>query len=295
MKARIEVRTDGGKQWGIGHIRRSQTLAAALRGAGYRVCLRACSSEAEKFLTETADFSDPPELLIFDVPYDFGASVADRPVKILALDYSGSSFQPDLTISVFEPRKPPPPGLRFSGLQYAIIRADVVALRAALGPPGISRMPTNERVLVLLGGADVAGRGPVLSKMLTSRGFHVDLIQGPAVSEAYPDTESSIRVHRSPANLPELMASCAWAVSNGGASMLELMTLGKPVFVVPQTSLETALSKEIEGHGALLGSGEELPEIPDEAAMRTAAQNAWSLVDGKGPERIIRLMEQFAL
>lgn len=290
------MRTDGGKHQGIGHIRRSQTLAAALRDAGFGVRIVACSSEARQFVPETADFSGAYDLLIFDVPYDFAASLEPPLTKIVALDYSGS-FQPTLTVSVFEPRRPAPPGLRFAGLEYAIVRPDVVAIRRRLSQPRIPGGAPNaqQRVLVLPGGADVGLRGPGLARSLALQGYTVDLIQGPAVEEAYPDMGAAVRVHHNPPDLADLMVSCDWAVSNGGSSMLELMALGKPVFVVPQTHLEAALAKEIHERGGLLGWGDTVPESPDEDALNRTAEKAWFLVDGFGPERIINLMERFAI
>jgi spore coat polysaccharide biosynthesis predicted glycosyltransferase SpsG len=82
------------------------------------------------------------------------------------------------------------------------------------------------------------------------------------------------------------MASCAWAVTTGGTTMLEMLCLGKAIHVVPRTEAELAFAQRFAAQGALLGLGLETLQTPAQDLIQTCQQRGPQLVDGKGCERI---------
>ena len=75
--------------------------------------------------------------------------------------------------------------------------------------------------------------------------------------------------------------------------MLEFLSLGKPIHVVPQTDNEMSLARQISQHGGLLGIGvEDLKRLDIETCKRVA-DRARELVDGHGMDRILQAIEAF--
>ena len=86
-----------------------------------------------------------------------------------------------------------------------------------------------------------------------------------------------------------LMAGCAWAVANAGTSLMELMSLGKAVHVLPQTREEERFAADLKSQGAILGIGLDMLAPPSPERQAQTALKAASLIDGKGAERIVEL------
>lgn len=70
---------------------------------------------------------------------------------------------------------------------------------------------------------------------------------------------------------------------------MELMFLGKPVHVLPQTNAEARLSRLFLRDKAILGIGfEELNIRPSSVTLEKVGRNARTLIDGQGARRIIK-------
>ena len=82
------------------------------------------------------------------------------------------------------------------------------------------------------------------------------------------------------------MASCDWAITNGGMTLLELMSLAKPVWVIPQTQAENRLANKLLKAKAILGIGEKIL-IPSISQKKIIAKAASLIIDKKGMERIL--------
>ena len=83
------------------------------------------------------------------------------------------------------------------------------------------------------------------------------------------------------------MSSSIWGVTNGGGSMMEMMSLGKAVYVVPQTKEEETIANYIYKHDGILGVGIESISVPSEEIITRVGKKAASMIDGNGLHRIL--------
>ncbi len=277
---------DGGGEYGFGNLRRSATLAECFRSRGHSVRIEALSDRARNLLPipqEPQEKNGISDLWLLDLPYNGDAWVnkaraAGRPVA--ALDFVGAQ-SPDLIISVFDHGHAPVGGKHFVGLRFAIIRQDVVALSPAMA---------GEGVVVIVGGGDEIGLGETVAARVADLGNTVTLIDGP-LAKITRELPNRISRRRSPPELANLMAMSAWGVTSGGGTMLEMMCLGKAVFVVPRTTFEESLAQYVFAQGAILGVGLESLQNLSAGTMGRVASKARSLVDGCGADRIVQAME----
>lgn len=280
----VEVMCDGGGTYGFGHIRRSYTLAKALKERDYPVKFSVISDAEKKFTPYFNSTSLDPVIQIFDLPYEIEPLIMEankRKLRSIALDYFGDG-QPSLTISIYEHRIPSPSGRRFAGLKYAIVRPEI--LQYAPAKPG-------ENVVVMIGGSDLNRVGESVALLLSQEGQIVELIQGPVITKDYSINLPNVTILCTPKTLEINMAKCAWAVTNGGGSMMEMMCLGKAVHVLPQTNDERLLAQIALDKGAILGIGLESLQVPSSADTIRVGKLARQLVDGRGLERIIKIIE----
>jgi spore coat polysaccharide biosynthesis predicted glycosyltransferase SpsG len=277
---------DGGGEYGYGNLRRSVTLAECFRSLGHSVRIDAVSGRASDLLPaarEPAEEIGLADLWLLDLPYDGDAWIkkgrdAGRPVA--ALDFIGTQC-PDLVISVFDHGHAPVGGKHLVGLQFAIIRQDVVALSPAAAGNG---------VVVIIGGGDETGLGETAATLVADFGNTVTLIEGP-LARVTRELPQRIMRRKSPPELADLMATSEWGVTSGGGTLLEMMCLGKPAFAVPRTKFEHSLAQYIFARGAILGVGLESLHVPSAEAMGQVAEKARSLVDGRGMVRIVQAVE----
>lgn len=283
-KHAVEVLCDGGDKYGFGHIRRSYTLARVLEEKKYPVKFTVVSETGKNFMPDFGEPNLEPVIQIFDLPYEIEFWVEQAKKKNIlsvALDYFGDAC-PDSTISIYEHRLPPPVGLRFVGLEYAIIRGEILQHIPA---------PVGDSIVVMIGGSDLNGMGEAVAMFLSRAGKSVNLVEGPAIAKVYSTNMPNVNVFCKPKDLEAMMSQSEWAVTNGGGSMMEMMSLGKAVHVVPQTNDELFLAQTILKEGALLGVGFDSMHVPSSEKILTVGQRARELVDGRGVERIVSLIE----
>ncbi len=283
----IQIFCDGNSSIGYGHVRRSISLAKFVQSKGYRVQLRGLSEAVNCFISDFQNDEGEAKIAVLDSPNDITSKIKmlmSQGIKTIGLD-TRCEFPPHLTISVFEHQRPLPSGRRVSGLEYVIIRNDLLN-------GGVSKMSIEgKRVLIVLGGGDLKGNSLDLSKKLASWGYEVDVVLGPLVDikDAHNQVEN-IKIHRSPDNFIELMKGCDWAVSNGGGCLFELLYLGKPVFIVPQTDAEERIGSLFRE--CVLGIGlDNLRRVTDDEIV-SSAKNCTKLIDGRGSERILNHIEE---
>lgn len=283
----IELVCDGGTQYGIGHIRRSITLANELAKRGYQIRFSAASEQGQQQLTSinVTYTSDLTSLLrILDFPYPIDDWIEKKaPLPVVALDYFGD--QPvDLVVSVYEHRIPVPPGRRLSGLEYALIRPEITVLAE-------QSSLCSDNVLVMIGGSDINRDGEAVAEKLVHFGMDVQLIRGPGVEKDYEVQSEKVSILHMPEDIEKRMSMCQWAVTNGGSSMMEMMCLGKAVHVIPQTDAELHLAELVMEQGGILGIGLERLETPSQQEIDQIGRRAREIVDGRGVERIADLIE----
>ncbi|WP_396223011.1 ATP-grasp domain-containing protein [Gemmatimonas sp.] len=280
---RVAVWFDGGGATGLGNIVRSRELATRLEQQGFTVSARPLSPVAAE-LSEHAFVASPDacDAVVLDVPGNGSRWVAEAQAmgaRCVALDYHGA-VAPDLMISL-QAVRPVPAGVEHRvGLPYAIIRN---ALRSH------PRVRRDGPVLVLLGGGASAEETIRVALLVSGLAPDVVLVQGaladddPRVRAALP---SHVTIVRQPSALAPLMARCAWAVTTGGTSVLELLSLGGAVFALPRTPEEAQFAAMLARADALLGVGLDALRRPEPEECRRLATVGPLLVDGFGCERI---------
>jgi spore coat polysaccharide biosynthesis predicted glycosyltransferase SpsG len=279
---------DGGGCHGIGNICRSLELGRRLARFGYEVSFRPLSSDAANLagLAFGADVGKA-DVVVLDVPYfgDVWSKAANEGgARVLALDYEGA-VAPDLVVSLQAVRALAPGTRHLVGLDYAIIRSEFLA-------PTTKGSHGEGFVLVMLGGGAPAEQTERILRQVAAVASNVVLVQGPlAAGIGLGAIPSCVRVVNQPENLAALMAGCSWAVTTGGASLMELVHLGRAVYVLPRTPAEATFVAIFAGHSVVFGIGEDSLDCPTAAQREHCAVVGPRLIDGRGCERLAELID----
>lgn len=304
----------GGSSAGLGHLRRSLSLARALRDEqGFGVTFAAPDEVAP--LIRDAGFTVRPDaspldmagerkfdLAVVDVRDSMGpadvAALAEK-IAVVAVIDDGS----DRRLAATHAYYPPVPQARELDWAGSACRLHLGWEWAILGfdPARVARAPQSGRVVVSMGGADPMGLTDVaLQALEQARAPEADFIIGPAFAApaalAARITKAGFAAHRGVADLAPLFAQGALALVAFGITAYELAALGVPALYLP-------ISEDHARSAAAFvdaGMGEVLPlnATPDRIAhavtllladsARRAAMAAAGprLVDGKGASRI---------
>lgn len=275
MALDVLIVSDGSPVYGYGHISRSSELANAFAERGLSVEHVNLSDTLQAAIDQK-----PARLTVLDLPYaadDRIHRARDTSSRIIALDYLGQGG-PDVVIRMNAPLTTIPCGRLVHGLEFAIIRRSIRQAEPAAG----------DYVLVSIGGADVANLGYDLAAKLSDLGAKPLLIRGP-LAKRDSDKDRRFNTLRAPDNFPHLLARSAWVVCNGGTTMVEAMSRGKAVHVIPQNSEEDRFARPLCEAGLLLGVGADELRVPGHAQIQAVGARARPAVDGKGSERIVNI------
>lgn len=285
---RIEIYCDGGTALGYGHIRRATTLAAQLERDGLEVRLAGLSPAACALLPDPKTLQGPAGVVVFDAPTGLDERIAQaqaRGQNVVALDWFGDAVV-DVNVVIYPHQEVRARRHAYVGLDYVLVRGDI-----ALAPQGNGG---GRGVLVVLGGGDLQGTGHAVAGQLAALGLETTLVQGPLAADTRGG--AGYRVLVNPPGLPELYASCRWAVTNGGGCMFEAMCKGKAVWALPQTDAESRVASFILEQGGVLGMGMKmdmtrLRDLAD-TELFPVAQRGAALVDGRGAQRISEIIRR---
>lgn len=198
----------------------------------------------------------------------------------------------------------------YLGLKYMILRRKFeIAHRA--------KKQIKDKVgtiLVMSGGADSLEGQLILNSIKALEKIKeevcIHLIIGPAfpyiseLDELLAKATRRFDISFNPSNLVEIMEGADMAITAAGITLCELATLGIPLIVIPQvtplTSHQEYIASAFERHGACLNLGR-LPDneliygkstmlMQDKSLRERLSENAKALVDGKGLERVLRLI-----
>jgi hypothetical protein len=226
------------------------------------------------------------DLTLIDLPYDGDHWLTDarsRGESVIGLDYLGQG-RPDLVIRMNSSLSNVPPYRLLFGLDYAIIRREI-----RLAPRG----PGNY-VLVSIGGADINDQCASCAGTVSTWGVETILVRGPFTKQRNLSA-AKYTILDEPANFAHLLGGCAWAITNGGTTMVEALSMGKAVYVVPQTEEETRFAQELFERGLLLGVGADSLRPPTSDLIATIGCRARAAVDGGGVDRIVGLGRELIL
>jgi spore coat polysaccharide biosynthesis predicted glycosyltransferase SpsG len=281
----IEILCEGNNIIGYGHIRRSLTLFNYLKKSGLNIKITGLSKTAQQMLPKQNADEREPKILIFDSPLNIDNHLKKKNTQFtIALDYFGKSST-DINIVIYPHEIVRAKIAKYIGLQYVIIR-DEVSILAPAKPA-----QKNEKVLIVLGGADLLNQGHKVAKYLTNLGLVVTLVQGPFVKSKSVDLLCNYDILRNPENLANLYLESDWVVTNGGGCLFEVLSLGKAAYVLPQTDKEFAIASFFQKKKLILGIGiDNLRKFTLKEINNTEILNK-NLIDKKGLQRILAIVQ----
>ena len=281
-KSVVEIFCDGNPIIGFGHIRRSIALANFLTKQNISVKLSGLSEEATKYLPQSDYVTGKAKICIFDSMIGIHSRIAEAKKKgkiTVTLDWFGDAI-PDINIVVYAHSEVRSLMKSYIGYEYIILREEILKLQTN------SIVERYNNVLVCLGGGDLLNQGHLVSDFLNERDFNVTLVQGPFANNKSESDKYKVLIN--PWNLPDLIQSSDWIVTNGGGTLFESLYIGKAVFVLPQTELERTIADDLFTKDVLLGVGmDSLYTLNfSTKSLKYMVENGPELVDGKGLERI---------
>ena len=165
-----------------------------------------------------------------------------------------------------------------------------------------------KEILVMFGGTDPKGYtlkvADALKKLQNS--VHITLILGPGFSysnklDEIISEDGKFDVFSDPRNLIKLMKKADMAITAAGITLYELAALGVPSIAVPQAKHQEDIAKAFEIFGACINIGvspdnkqiykSTIRVMGDDSLRRQLSENAPKFVDGKGAERVIKLLK----
>jgi spore coat polysaccharide biosynthesis predicted glycosyltransferase SpsG len=200
----------------------------------------------------------------------------------------------DLAVDVLidpNPCEADPPHRRarrvLSGPRYALVRADDTE------PKPVEA--TVEEIVVTFGAADRPGTGGSIASALAAAmpSTRTRLVVGPWGSPVAPD---GVDVLHAPPDLAPILARADVVVTAGGVTLLESLLLGRPTIVVVTASNQERAARGASDAGAAIECRSsdaarcvrEL--VADLERRQLLANNARAHVDGRGPERVARVL-----
>lgn len=280
----VEIFCEANEQVGYGHIRRSSTLAAALERGGTDVRLSGLSENARRLLPPPQHAGRCAQVAVFDclegIDSQIDAARAQGQI-VVTLDWFGATV-PDVNIAVYAHGEVRARRTAHTGFEYILVRDEI----ATLPKPQCSGHAG--KVLVMLGGGDALGQGHEVAARLCNGGYDVTLVQGPLARSI--TAGAGYRVYVNPPELPQLLAVCDWAVTNGGGCLFEALCLGKAAYVVPQSEAEMKIAHYAMERSAVLGVGLDGLRGFDADELAPVAQRGARLVDGRGGQRIAAIV-----
>lgn len=282
----VVFRTEGGPAVGLGHIRRSMTLAQELqrRKAKIHFIVRQDSLSvqllaAHGFDADGVNEEDDQDLretvtsiarldahvVVVDSYKIKQVAAARSPGRVLVaiddLAEAGWLVETDLIVngSVNAEDLSYPSGVKkLLGPDYLLLREEF-----SQNPERHVR-DTVQRVLISVGGADKDGITATLIKYVRNAlpTVLIDVVLGPFFDPENIDTiqraaqdDTDVTLHISPANPRALMLACDIAISGGGQTACELAAAGTPALAIMVADNTHHNMSGLESKGALLSLG----------------------------------------
>jgi len=192
------------------------------------------------------------------------------------------------------------------GPKYALIRNQLLVRDKK------TKQSTVKNILIMLGGADEDNVTLQIIKSLKSiDNVEFLVIIGPLNPhynelKKYVESEKlNIRLIKSPENMADLYLESDIAISAGGSSCYEFSYFGIPNIIITLAENQLKSAKELDKQkiGINLGNKQEIDTkqlgkkvkelIKDDSLRKMMSENGKKLVDGKGKERIVSVMERF--
>lgn len=323
---RVFLRTEGGHKAGMGDVWHSVAVAEAFRARGARILFGTNADIATLALVRAHGFRvvplqrsgltrelavvsrfRPDVVIVTRIRNSSGYICALRRharLVVVVDDAGPAAREADLAFAVHWVPNPAPGAI--TDPRYLAMRSEFAELHRR---PRRTRRALSE-IMVLQGGSDTYGFSPKIVRALrrVPGDFRLVVVVGPAyrhhdgLSRAIAALRRPVEVLRDPDNLASRMAHADLAITAGGNTMYELACVGTPSIVVSGERLDVPSAQDLARRGAAinLGFGADVSERAIAEAVNQLASRSdrrrrmrecgKRLVDGRGAERIVRLV-----
>jgi spore coat polysaccharide biosynthesis predicted glycosyltransferase SpsG len=338
--SRVVFVCDAGPIRGIGHVMRCLALAEEMAERGTRCVFVAdlvdvpwaADQIRSRHFTVREHAADAPSLADAVLSFEPAAVVVDSyhsprwvsaairsaGVPVLAIiDGDARDQVGDIYVdqNLDAERRPGPVGSpRLAGIEYALLRNEVLALRSAIPPSGARHEPPH--VLAYFGGTDAYGASPAVMTALARSGerFHATVVAPrPSLQAELAElplaSGQRLSVIGPTDTLMGLAADADLVIGASGTSVWELMSIGSAAALVWVADNQEQGYERVVASGAAAGLGhlDDVRADPSGAAgtlgkllrdvtLRDKIRaTGWSMVDGLGRARVATaLMELIA-
>jgi spore coat polysaccharide biosynthesis predicted glycosyltransferase SpsG/SAM-dependent methyltransferase len=311
--------TAWGGSYGMGHLRRCLSIIRAGRGVFEAIVFRARGEGAPDRLPEFPNHGFPGVRFVDDLGEVPGADLVVADVRetgrgemkrlwkiapVLSIDdrKTGSSFS---HVSIRTPSGGGRPGSvegtesNFCGFPYVVLGGGAVGRR---------RLPFGRKkgILISFGGSDPGNLSVRVASLLLSAGLKPTVVRGPFFTRDLSGL--SCEVVDAPADLPRLVDRFGVLITSYGITMFEAFALGTPVILINQSEYHSSLARSLplinlgvwgsrprggrvrRGHARKPLGVSLLECLADREALENNARAAVGLVDGRGAERVARVI-----
>lgn len=317
---RLWIRTDGSRSIGLGHIKRSLTVAEEARRHALQVTFVISEGDGLGLpILLAANFpvsKVPPlshdwlaelrkgDILLFDgyrLTDQMDAATQTRGIFVVAFDDHGEEFPPvDLLLMpslAARPASQPRPPRALIGPRYTPVAPQFTAFRR-------HRQNTIRSLLVTLGSSDPSNlAAPVLRAIASLKvTWEVVLLLGPGMDDVGLPANPRFSAIRCSGDIAPLFDRFDAAVSAAGTTTWELLCMGMPTTLVVAAEnqrgvVQTAVSNEAALYGGDIETiDKDLPrallDLASPDCCERLSSAALELVDGKGAERIVKALLQ---
>lgn len=292
MAPSFVLRIDAGPRVGYGHAGRCLALWEQLRD---RCQIAVADSAAAAFVGRWGARVAGPEArgdvtIIDRAPAaEVGEVQAERDAgsAVCLIDDAGPAR--GLAQAVVDPPTgpswPPADGARLGGFEHALVREEIRASRAE-PLPGVG-------VLVSLGGSDPTGLTAPLCSALDRAGIATTAVLGPGYDGPRPPGE----VLGDPALWPRALAGADLLVTGFGHTLLEAAHVGVAALAVPRHERDAREAAAFAAHGTMEWATADdvvaaVGDLHGSDRLRAMRRAGPALVDGRGAERVARVLEE---
>lgn len=287
-KARVIFRTGGGRQVGMGHLRRCLTLAEALRqmeieshflldgddmlrervnAAGFGAFTISLENDLSETIEQLKNLRMQAVVIdSYALQRDYFRALSETGVLTIVIDDLADRELPvDVVINSSVGAECLPYRSRahtqfLLGSKYSLLRPEFAEV------PDRKIAKQARRVLITLGGSDPTGLTPKLMGWAheTIHDAALDVVIGPLytdvarIENTAQDIAGAVALHFDPKHMRSLMLEADLAISAGGQTIYELAATGTPTIAVCTASNQTVNLMGFSDANALILSGSAL-------------------------------------